>query len=110
MQSDFTNIFEPIIKSLPKLKDNSQEKASLLVILIHRLTHYQKIKKLNQVGKQLKKMFDTLNGVIPKDPKTANAETGAKQDDEEMKDEEEEKEDSLKTEMMSSFYNFVTIF
>lgn len=55
-------------------------------------------------------MFDTLNGVVPKDPKTANAETGAKQDDEEMKDEEEEKEDSLKTEMLSSFYNFVTIF
>ena len=54
-------------------------------------------------------MFDTLNGVVPKDPKTANAETGAKQDDEEMKD-EEEKEDSLKTEMLSSFYNFVTIF
>lgn len=41
---DQANIFEPIIKCLQKLDDKSQEKASLLVILVHRLTHYQKTK------------------------------------------------------------------
>ena len=54
VETDMTTLFIPILNSLRRLDDNSQEKATLLDMWIHRLIHYYK-------SKQMPRLLELLN-------------------------------------------------
>ena len=50
LDSDVENVFAPILRTLAKLEDRSLEKSTLLVLMLHRLSSYERKSEMKGVA------------------------------------------------------------
>jgi hypothetical protein len=87
IESDTIEIFDPVVRSLSKLADSSQEKNCLLVLMVYRMKAYHSdYKSLKSIAPSLKAIFESMTPSLP-----------------------EGQEDPNKLELLSCLYNFVCI-
>jgi len=109
-----TDILKPIIRALPLLDDDSHEKCTLLILMLHNITRFTAKKEMQVVVEALQKVLKELSpdgeddnqGQI--DSGQINSGAGP---DKAMTDENDKKSDKAmsehRMEMLSCFYNFV---
>jgi hypothetical protein len=87
IESDTLEIFDPVVRSLKKLADTSQEKNCLLVLMVYRMKAYHnEYKSLKSIAPSLKSIFLTMSPNLP-----------------------EGQDDPNKLELLSCLYNYVCI-
>lgn len=60
-------LLRPVLQSLCKLGDLSQEKTTLIGLLLHRLVYYQKKQQSHLIKVNVKEILESLDGVVKKE-------------------------------------------